>query len=57
METNLYRTELPDLPLDKSVGSMYENMENMFFDDKLPANATLNLFTAKNATGKTIMAK
>jgi hypothetical protein len=39
------------------VGSMYENMENMFFDDKLPANATLNLFTAKNATGKTIMAK
>ena len=57
METNLYRTELPTLPLDKSVSSKYEQIENMFFDDKLPANTTLNLFTAKNATGKTIVAK
>lgn len=57
MEANLYRlTDLAGHALDDSVQDKYNALEDMFFDDKLPANATLTLKTVRSPKGLTAAA-
>lgn len=57
METQLYRIQdLAGHALDDSVEKKYAALEDLFFDDKLPANATLNLKTIRGPKGQTASA-
>jgi hypothetical protein len=53
MEKNLYRIEdLANYNLTPSVAEKYQEIQDLFFDDKLPQGATLDLVVDKSKSGE-----